>query len=90
MHRIDSQMQLEGSYQFWTTFCVPKLKMVKEEGKPTYDTIAIPTVMITVEMMSWFFNAGSISLTALISKKSVAKRVVIKQTKIPIELMSNG
>lgn len=50
----------------------------------------MPTVIRTVEIMSCFFNAGSISFTALISKKSVAKRVVIKQTRIPTELMSKG
>lgn len=66
------------------------MKIVKDDGKQVHVTIAIPTVIRIVEIMSCFFNAGSISLTALISKKSVAKRVVSKQTSIPMELMSNG
>lgn len=78
------------SYQFLTTFCVPKLKMVKEEGTEIHVTIATPTVISTVEIMSCFFNAGSISFTALISKKSVANRVVIRQTMIPMELTMRG
>lgn len=66
------------------------MKIVKDVGRAIQLIIAIPTVMSTVEMISCFFRAGSISLTALISKKSVAKRVVIKQTIMPIELMSRG
>lgn len=78
------------SYQFFTTFWLPKLKMVNEDGRAIQLTIAIATVIRTVEMMSCFFKDGSISLTALISKISVANKVVIKQTMIPAELMSRG
>lgn len=42
----------KGAYQFFTTFCAPKLKIVKEDGKPTHETIAIARVMIAVEMTS--------------------------------------
>ena len=66
------------------------MKIVKDDGRASQLIIAIPTVMSAVEMISCLFNAGSISLTALISKKSVAKRVVIKQTRMPIELISRG
>lgn len=78
------------AYQFFTTFCVPKLKIVKVDGSAIQETIAIPIVIRTVEIMSCFFNAGSISFTAFISKKSVANKVVIKQTRIPTELMMRG
>nr|GMD80136.1 Os02g0184300 [Ipomoea batatas] len=50
----------------------------------------MPTVIRAVEIMSCFFNAGSISFTALTSKKSVAKRVVNKQTRMPMELTRRG
>lgn len=63
---------------------------MKDDGRAIQLIIAIPTVMRTVEMISCFFKAGSISLTALISKKSVANRVVIKQIMMPIELMRRG
>lgn len=64
--------------------------MVKEGGRATQLTSAIPIVIKMVEIMSWYFKAGSISLTVLISKKSVAKRVVSKQTRIPMELTRRG
>lgn len=76
--------------QFLTVFCAPKLKIVKVDGRATQLMTAMPTVMRAVEMMSCFFSAGSISCTDLTSKKSVAKRVVIKQTMMPMELMSRG
>lgn len=78
------------NYQLRTSFWIPKLKMVKEGGRATQLTSAIPIVIKMVEIMSWYFKAGSISLTVLISKKSVAKRVVSKQTRIPMELTRRG
>lgn len=78
------------AYQFFTTFWVPKLKMVKEDGRAIQLTSAIPRVIKIVEIISCLFNAGSISFTALISKKSVANKVVIKQTMIPTELIMSG
>ena len=66
------------------------MKIVKEDGRATQLTTATPTVIRMVEMMSCLFNAGSISFTALISKKSVANKVVIKQTMIPTELIIRG
>ena len=66
------------------------MKIVKDDGRVAQLTIATPTVIRTVEMIIHFFHAGLISLTALISKKSIAKRVVIKQTRIPMELTSRG
>ena len=64
--------------------------MVKELGRAIQLMSAMPIVIRAVEMISWFFKAGSISLTVLTSKKSVAKRVVSKQTRMPIELMRSG
>lgn len=66
------------------------MNMVKEDGRATQLTKAIPRVINTVEIISWFFSAGSISLTVLTSKKSVANKVVIKQTRIPTELTKRG
>lgn len=78
------------AYQFLTALLVPKLKRVNSDGKATKVTPAIPAVIKTVEIRSCRFKDGSISLTFLISNRSVAKRVVIRQTTIPIELMING
>lgn len=64
--------------------------MVKEDGSAIQEAIAIPIVIRTVDMISCLFSAGSISFTALISKKSVANNVVIKQTRIPMELTMSG
>lgn len=64
--------------------------MVNEDGRAIHETIATPTVIKAVEMISCLLSAGSISLTALISKKSVANNVVIKQTRIPTELTRSG
>lgn len=79
-----------ATYQFLTSFCDPKSKMVNEEGRAIHETMATPMVIRTVEMISCLLSAGSISLTALISKKSVANKVVIKQTMIPTELTNSG
>ena len=78
------------SYQLLTSFCSPKLKIVNLAGSANQLISAMPTVIRAVEMMSCFFSAGSISLTAFISKMSVAKSVVIKQTMMPTELTSSG
>jgi len=77
-------------YQLYTVFCAPKLKIVNVYGSPNQLTSAMPTVITAVEIISCFLRAGSISSTALISKKSVAKRVVIKQAIIPTELTRSG
>jgi hypothetical protein len=66
------------------------LKMVNLARRANQLITAIPTVIRVVEMMSCFLSAGSISFTALTSKKSVAKRVVIKQTMIRTELKRSG
>lgn len=50
----------------------------------------MPIVIKTVEIINCLFNVGSICFTSLISKNSVANRVVIKQTIIPIELIRRG
>jgi hypothetical protein len=83
-------IQKPETYQFLTVFCTPKLKIVKLDGRASQLTTAIPIVMRTVEIINCFFSPGSISLTSLISKKSVANSVVIKQTMIPMELMRSG
>lgn len=66
------------------------MNIVKVDGRAIQLTKAIPIVMRMVEIMSCFFNAGSISLTALTSKKSVANKVVSKHTRIPTELIRRG
>lgn len=73
-----------------TSLLVPKLKSVNSDGRAKKVTIAIPAVMRTVEIRSCCFSDGSIWLSCFISKRSVAKSVVIKQTIIPIELMVRG
>ncbi|BAS98840.1 Os06g0644250 [Oryza sativa Japonica Group] len=78
------------SCQLYTVFWAPKLNIVKEYGRPNQLTSAMPTVITTVEIISCFLRAGSISSTALISKKSVAKSVVIRQAMIPTELIRSG
>ena len=78
------------AYQFLTAFSVPKLNRVNSDGKAKKLTMAIPTVIRIVETTSCLFNDGSISLTSLISKRSVAKSVVTKQTTIPTELIISG
>ena len=88
---MGERMSLEvEAYQFFTDISVPKLKRVNSDGKAKKVTMAIPAVIKTVEITSCLFKVGSISLTRLISKRSVAKSVVIKQTTIPIELTIRG
>jgi hypothetical protein len=78
------------SYQLCTVFWTPKLKMVKVYGRASQLMSAMPIVITTVEIMSCFFRAGSISFTAFISKKSVANSVVMRHAIIPTELTSRG
>lgn len=60
------------------------------DGNAEKLTAAIPAVISIVEISSCLFKDGSISDTDLISNISVATRVVIRQTIIPIELMIRG
>lgn len=92
MNKEDSEMKMveREAYQFFTTLSVPKLYKVNSDGRAKKLTVAMPAVIRTVEIRSWRFNDGSISLTSLISERSVANSVVIKQTTIPTELMMSG
>lgn len=78
------------AYQLCTVFWTPKLKMVKVYGRPSQLMSAMPMVITTVEIISCFFRAGSISSTAFISKKSVANSVVMRHAIMPTELTRRG
>jgi hypothetical protein len=78
------------TYQLCAVFWTPKLKIVKVYGRPSQLTSAISTVITTVETISCFLRACSISFTVLISKKYVANNIVMRHPIIPIELTRRG
>ena len=80
-----------GPNQFLTILgSCPTTLMVKVSGNAYHDTKKMAPVINTVEMISCLFNVGSISLTPLMVKMSVANKVVSRHTRIPAALMSSG
>jgi hypothetical protein len=64
---------------------VPQLAVAT--GKPGVKRTG---VMMTVDTISWFFRVDSISSTARAGRKSVASRVVSRQTRMPEAVISSG
>ena len=83
-------MRLWAHHHLTSFGAAPTTVMVNSGGSVRYATRRITGVMMSVEMMSWSFRAGSISSPRFTLQTLVAKKVVMRHTKIPAALTKRG